>query len=79
MNTGMIIKEWLVKHSIPVKDFAKMIPCTRESAYKILNKSCINSDLLLRISIVLEHDFFADCSKRIRLGYNVAKSDTKQI
>lgn len=77
MNTGMIIKEWLVKQRIPVKDFAQMIPCTRESAYKILNRSCINSDLLLRISIVLNHDFFADCSERIQRGYNVAKSDTK--
>ena len=76
MHVGTIIKDWLDRQGIPVREFAGMIPCTRESAYRILNKSHLDTDLLLRISLVLKHDFFADCSRCIHNGYSVTKSDT---
>lgn len=77
MDVGSIINDWLVGQDIPVRAFAKMIPCIRESAYRILRKRHIDTDLLLRISIVLQHDFFADCSKSIQIGHNVAEADTE--
>lgn len=77
MHVGAMIREWLDRQSIPVRDFAAMIPCTRESAYKILGKSHLDTDLLLRISLVLKHDFFADCSQSIRSGYGVTRLDTE--
>lgn len=76
MDVGALIKEWLDRQGIPVRDFAEMIPCTRESAYRLLGKAHLDTDLLLRISLVLGHDFFADCSRCIQHGYNVTKSDT---
>lgn len=76
MDVGAIIKDYLTRQRISVRDFALMIPCTRESAYKILGRTHLDTDLLLRISFILKHDFFAECSKRIHIGYDVTKSDT---
>lgn len=76
MDVGKLIKERLYKQGIPVQEFARMIPCTRESAYRILNKRHLNTELLLRISVVLRHDFFAELSRCIRCGYEVSDSDT---
>ncbi len=76
MHVGAMIRDWLDRQGIPVRDFAAMIPCTRESAYRILSKPHLDTDLLLRISVVLRHDFFAECSRCIQHGYNVTTSDT---
>ena len=76
MDVGAMIRDWLDRQRIPVRDFAAMIPCTRENAYKILGKKNLDTDLLIRISLVLKHDFFADCSRCIQRGYTVTKSDT---
>lgn len=76
MDIGRLIKVRLEKQGLSVKDFAQLIPCTRESAYRILRKSYLDSNLLLRISIVLKHDFFADCSKCLQAEHCVSDVDT---
>lgn len=45
--------------------FADRICCTRTHVYKIFDKTSIDTDLLLRISQVLEYNFFEYFSEQL--------------
>ncbi len=47
----------------PPSWLAKKINCDRTNVYKIFRRASIDTALLLRISAVLEYDFFSDLSK----------------
>lgn len=68
MRIGSIIKEVLEKQGIPVIQFAKMIPCSKANAYKILSKDNLDGNLLKRISEILNYDFFQEYSHSLHLG-----------
>lgn len=42
--------------------FARKIGCDRSTVYRIFQKNSIDTQLLKRISVILNHDFFADLS-----------------
>lgn len=42
--------------------FARKIGCDRSTVYRIFQKNSIYTQLLKRISVILNHDFFADLS-----------------
>lgn len=67
MNIGEKIEEILREDGHSVTWFAKQICCTRSHAYKIFQKNNIDVDLLRRISIVLNHNFFLDIANSIYL------------
>lgn len=46
---------------------ASNIPCERSNVYNIFRRASIGIDLLYRISVVLEHDFFKDLSDEVAL------------
>lgn len=58
IHIGDKIKEVLVSKGISVSELALSIPCTRENANKILRKKTIDTALLIKISRILEYDFF---------------------
>ncbi|MDO5443536.1 MAG: helix-turn-helix transcriptional regulator [Bacteroidia bacterium] len=62
MHIGNRIKEVLQEKGMTVTEFARLIPCTRENAHRILLKHDMDTGLLRKISAVLEHDFFLDIS-----------------
>ena len=45
-----------------VKWFAAQLNCDRRNVYDIFLRQSIDSELLWRISIILNHDFFKDLS-----------------
>lgn len=45
---------------------AQQLSCTRSNIYKIFAKQSIDTDLLLRISNILNHDFFKLYKKEIQ-------------
>ncbi len=49
-----------------VVSFAERLSCTRVNAYKIFNKKSIDTDMLLRISSILEYDFFQHYSNMLK-------------
>ena len=57
-HIGKIIKETLKSKNIDVADFAHKINYTRGNAYKIFNKKSIDTDLLFKISKVLDENLF---------------------
>lgn len=42
--------------------FARKIGCDRSTVYRIFQKNSIDTQHLKRISVILNHDFFADLS-----------------
>lgn len=64
MHIGQRIRE--VFDSRPktfgIKAFCQQLYCTRSNLYDIFSRQTIDSELLRRISEILEHDFFQDLS-----------------
>lgn len=67
IHIGKKIKEVLKKTDLTVTEFAKKISLTRDGANKIFKKDTIDSDQLLKISQVLNHDFHSYYSNNLSL------------
>ena len=75
MHIGKRIQEVVNEREISIPDFADSIFCSRKHVYKLFKKSNINTDLLWKISIILNYDFFADYSKSIHFGDSIQNGD----
>lgn len=62
ISIGDSIKYKLREKNISIVRFANMLNCSRAYVYKLLSKNSMETSLLEKISIVLDHDFFADFS-----------------
>lgn len=61
-HIGNLIRTELERQGRSITWLAEEVHCSRENLYKILRNSWINTDLLFKVSDVLHHDFFKDCS-----------------
>ncbi|MBR4391746.1 MAG: XRE family transcriptional regulator [Bacteroidales bacterium] len=57
-HIGHIIKEVLRQQGRTITWLGKQLGCSRQNIYKILNRSWIYTDMLLKISNLLDYDFF---------------------
>ena len=60
LHIGNNIRQKLREQGRSVTWLARQIPCTRNHVYKIFQKSTIDASLLLRISCVMDYNFFDD-------------------
>ena len=58
VNIGEKIKEQLVIKKMSVADFAKKINTDRNNAYHIFKRRSIDTELLFKVSVTLNFDFF---------------------
>lgn len=63
MNVGKHVEEVLKKQGRSAIWLAAQIPCERTNVYNIFKRKSMDVRLLMRISVILEHDFFLDLSK----------------
>lgn len=68
---GLMIKEELERQERSVSWFARHLSCDRSNVYRIFNKKNLDVELLIRISTILNHDFFADLSIKIGKTNNI--------
>ncbi len=66
IHVGRLIEQKLHDQGRTVTWFAARLCCTRPNIYKIFNKESIDTNLLWRISRILEYDFFGELSKAIQ-------------
>ena len=66
MHIGENIQKELKKQERTVTWFAHKLNCNRQNVYDIFKRSTIDSELLLRISIILEHNFFTLYNKEYK-------------
>lgn len=62
---GLLIKAELERQERSVSWFARHLACDRSNVYRIFRKDNLDIKLLMQISTILDHDFFADISKTI--------------
>ena len=60
VHIGKVIKAELERQECSVTWFAKKLYCERTNVYSIFKRESIDTELLLRISIVLHRNFFMD-------------------
>ena len=58
IHIGRLIEEQLRRDERSVSWLARQIPCTRNHVYKIFRKSSLDCALLLRISKIMQFNFF---------------------
>ena len=58
IHVGSIIKEIFDKQEASVSWFAKQLCCDRTNIYSIFKRESIDTALLVKISTILNHDFF---------------------
>ena len=59
IHIGKIIETELHRQDRPVTWFANKLYCDRTNVYSIFKRKSIDTELLLRISQILSHDFFS--------------------
>lgn len=65
INIGQDIKEELLRQERTVSWFASKLGCDRQTIYRIFKKNSIDTNLLCRISIVLNRNFLKELSESI--------------
>lgn len=60
LHVGNLIKEKLSQRNVSISEFAKMLYMDESNLYKTLKKKHINTELLARISELLNYNFFVD-------------------
>ena len=58
LHIGQLIQDQLKKDQRSVGWLSRQIPCTRNHVYKLFKKPSLDADLLLRISTVMQFNFF---------------------
>lgn len=63
---GQRIKAVLEEEGRSVTWLAQRMGCSREYLYKVFSRTWISTDLLVKISESLQHDFFKDYSRTLK-------------
>ena len=63
MHIGHRIKEVMAERKVSVIWVANQIGCERTNVYNIFEREDINTKLLQKLGLVLNHDFFKELSK----------------
>lgn len=66
MHIGNRIKEVMKERGMSVVAFSRQLGCSRTNTYKLFEHYSIDTMQLLRISRILNHDFFADYQQELR-------------
>ena len=74
VHIGHLIREELIRQERTPAWLARKICCERTNIYDIFERTSINTELLIRISAVLNRDFFAIYSNLLRDGAQAATS-----
>ena len=69
MNIGKHIEEILRKQGKSAAWLATQIPCERTNVYNIFKRKSLDAKLLMRISVILDYDFFKELSEEAFFVY----------
>ncbi len=64
---GQLIKQRVLECNISIERICKFLKCTEEDIEKIYEKESVEADLLLKLSKLLEYDFFRLYSQHLIL------------
>lgn len=76
MHIGQLIRQELLKRDLSPSWLASKIFCSRQHVYNIFNKENLDVELLRRICLAMEHNFFDEISKEVSRA--IAQSATSK-
>lgn len=62
---GILIRREFERQERSIAWFARKLSCDRSNVYRLFQKHSVDTALLRRVSIILEHNFFEDLSASI--------------
>lgn len=65
-HIGSLIKAELERQERSISWFARKLSCDRSNVYRLFQRESVDTRLLTRISLLLEHDFFSELSDEVR-------------
>ena len=65
IHVGSLIRVELSRQNQTVTWLAEQLGIERTNCYRFLRAQSLHTDQLARISVAMQHDFFADCSKAL--------------
>jgi plasmid maintenance system antidote protein VapI len=66
IHVGSLIRAELSRQNQTVTWLSEQLGVERTNCYRFLRAQSLHTDQLMRISIAMGHDFFADCSTSIK-------------
>ena len=66
VHVGNMIKAVMEEQGRNVSWLARKLHCHRSNVYKIYEKADLSSDIIFRVSQILQHDFFTDLSETLK-------------
>ena len=66
IHVGSLIRAELTRQDQSVTWLAEQLGIERTNCYRFLRAQSLHTDQLARISIAMQHDFFAECSKALK-------------
>lgn len=66
LHIGKLIRQKMEERQITVVWLARRLSCSRTNVYKIFDKYSLDTEVLAKISDILEYDFFSLYSEEIR-------------
>lgn len=66
MHIGKRVQEVMSEKGKTVAWLAEQLPCERSNIYNMFHRRNIGVDLLMRLSELMEHDFFQELSNEFR-------------
>jgi len=79
INIGQTIKEELERQERSVTWFASKLGCDRQTIYRTFKKYSIDTELLCRISIVLQRNFLKELSDELESLDNAQEEKTTNV
>ena len=78
IHIGHLIREQLKADDRSVSWLAREIHCSRNHVYKIFNKPSLDGDLILKISVAMNFNFFQYYTAAFYEGMKERLGETKQ-
>lgn len=79
MHIGKKIKDILKSQGRSISWFAKSLNTVRGNVYDIFKREYLDTDLLFRISLLLEYNFFKDLSNEFELKLKTKLKQKKSL
>ena len=70
MHIGNRITEVMKERRMSVVAFSRQLGCSRTNAYKLFDHYSIDTMQLLRISSILDHDFFEEYRQELHSAHH---------
>jgi len=66
INIGQRIHDVVLHRQCNITQLAVSLGCDRKTVYRLFEKTSVDTNLLLRLSLLLRHDFFEEYRQQYR-------------